>query len=223
MFKNEMINKQLFSNWIINFFLTLLLCTSGLLGFSQKNKGKSGSGNTGYILLKPKYDGHSVLRNPLNGWVMYAPRNADDTYWDIEYFVPALGKKVKVIDYASACYVRTSWSSLNPSDGVYAWDDPNSKIGKMVATKVKIHPNLCSTSEPNIIWKMKIIPIGKHLILRMRYLENTIPNLSQLWPRNLMILKRPLLLMPMAWGNGAKHIMLSMKTPKWQRPKVLKK
>ncbi|WP_411973134.1 DUF4832 domain-containing protein [Sphingobacterium sp. Lzh-3] len=63
---------------------------------------------------------------------MYAPRNADDTYWDIEYFVPALGKKVKVIDYASACYVRTSWSSLNPSDGVYAWEDPNSKIGKLL-------------------------------------------------------------------------------------------
>lgn len=63
---------------------------------------------------------------------MYAPRNADDTYWDIEYFVPALGKKVKVIDYASACYVRTSWSSLNPSDGVYAWNDPKSKIGKLL-------------------------------------------------------------------------------------------
>lgn len=112
--------------------LLAILCASVLLGFSQKNSGQNDLSNADYIILNPKYDGHSFLRNPLNGWVMYAPRNADDTYWDIEYFVPALRKKVKVIDYASACYVRTSWSSLNPSDGIYAWDDPNSKIGNLI-------------------------------------------------------------------------------------------
>lgn len=112
--------------------LLAILCTSVLLGFSQKNSGQNDLSDADYIILKPKYDGHSFLRNPLNGWVMYAPRNADDTYWDIEYFVPALGKKVKAIDYASTCYVRTSWSSLNPSDGIYAWNDPNSKIGNLI-------------------------------------------------------------------------------------------
>ncbi len=132
MFRYEIINRQIISNRIIKSVFILLFCTCASLGFSQKNKAQGGAGNSGYILLKPKYDGHSVLRNPLNGWVMYAPRNADDSYWDIEYFVPALGKKVKVIDYASACYVRTSWSSLNPSEGVYAWDDPNSRIGKLL-------------------------------------------------------------------------------------------
>lgn len=83
-------------------------------------------------LVKPKYNRSSVIRNPLNGWVMYAARDANASYWDKEIYVSDLGKKVKVIDYASACYVRTSWSSLNPSDGVYAWRDPNSQIGKLI-------------------------------------------------------------------------------------------
>nr|WP_199117558.1 DUF4832 domain-containing protein [Pedobacter sp. ASV28] len=86
----------------------------------------------GKILIEPKYDSVSVLRNPLNGWVMYAARSADESYWDTEYFVPEFNKKVKAIDYASACYLRTSWSSLNPKDGVYAWNDPKSKIGKLI-------------------------------------------------------------------------------------------
>src|SRR5690606_4399410 len=70
--------------------------------------------------------------NPLNGWVMYAARTAEPSYWDMELYVSDLGKKVKVIDYASACYIRTSWSSLNPSDGVYAWRDPNTQIGRLI-------------------------------------------------------------------------------------------
>lgn len=83
-------------------------------------------------VVKPKYSQRKVLRNPLNGWVMYASRTAPDSYWDTEYYVSDLGKKVKVIDYASACYIRTSWASLNPSDGVYAWNDPSSQIGKLI-------------------------------------------------------------------------------------------
>ena len=93
-------------------------------------KTQDAKGNT--VVLKPKYNGHAVLRNPLNGWVMYASRSADESYWDTEYLVPELGKKVKAIDYAAACYIRTSWSSLNPKEGIYAWNDPNSRIGKLI-------------------------------------------------------------------------------------------
>lgn len=83
-------------------------------------------------LIKPNYDAHSILRNPLDGWVMYAPRTAGESYWDTTFMVPALKKRVKAIDYASACYVRTSWRSLNPEDGVYAWNDSTSKIWKLI-------------------------------------------------------------------------------------------
>ncbi len=88
--------------------------------------------NGGTALIKPKYDNKTVLRNPLNGWAMYASRNAEESYWDTEFFVPELGHTVKAIEYASACYIRTSWSSLNPHDGVYAWNNPNSKIAKLI-------------------------------------------------------------------------------------------
>lgn len=101
------------------------------LAYSQSNNNKKGKENS-FVLVNPKYNENSVLRNPLNGWVMYASRNADESYWDTEYFVPQLNKKVKAIDYASACYIRTSWSSLNPKEGVYAWNDVNSKIGKLI-------------------------------------------------------------------------------------------
>lgn len=90
------------------------------------------AGNENNTLVKPQYNRNTMLRNPLNGWVMYAARNADASYWDTEYYVSDLGKRVKAIDYASACYIRTSWASLNPSDGVYTWRDPNSQIGKLI-------------------------------------------------------------------------------------------
>jgi len=84
------------------------------------------------VLVRPVYNSTAVLRNPLNGWVMYGKRDAQDTYWDSQFFVPELGTNVKAIDYASACYIRTSWRSLNPSPGVYAWRDLSSQIGKLI-------------------------------------------------------------------------------------------
>lgn len=102
-----------------------------LFACSKKNEGDKAAVASG-TLVKPKYNRSSVLHNPLNGWVMYAARDAKDAYWDTEFYVPDLGKRVKAIDYASACYIRTSWNSLNPSDGVYTWRDPNSQIGKLI-------------------------------------------------------------------------------------------
>ncbi len=86
----------------------------------------------GNVVVTPTYNSTTFLRNPLNGWVMYGRRDATDTYWDSEFFVPQLGTNVKAIDYASACYIRTSWRSLNPSPGVYTWRDLNSQMGKLI-------------------------------------------------------------------------------------------
>ena len=121
-----MINKVMKSAFV--FFLGLPLLAVSQASFTTTEVALSKNN----IIILPKYDSVSVLRNPLNGWVMYASRSANESYWDTEYFVPELNKKVKAIDYASACYLRTSWSSLNPKDGVYAWNDPKSKIGKLI-------------------------------------------------------------------------------------------
>ncbi len=123
-FKHQIILKVA----VVAFLCTFVLISSFSISFGKIEDGFKVS----YVLLKPKYDSSSVLHNPLNGWVMYAARSADESYWDTEFFVPELGKKVKAIDYASACYIRTSWSSLNPKDGVYAWDNPNSRIAKLI-------------------------------------------------------------------------------------------
>lgn len=97
----------------------------------KKNKDDEVKGAEG-TLVKPLYNRNTVLRNPLNGWVMYGSGSGNPSYWDTEYYVPDLGKKVKAIDYASACYIRTSWARFNPANGVYAWRDPSTAIYKMI-------------------------------------------------------------------------------------------
>lgn len=105
--------------------LQLFACSSKDVN-KELDKGKGD-----LTLVKTKYNRSSVFRNPLNGWVMYGA-STNESYWDTEFYVTDLGKKVKAIDYASACYIRTSWASLNPSNGVYAWRDPNSALGKLI-------------------------------------------------------------------------------------------
>lgn len=69
------------------------------------------------MTVKPAYNKSEVLHNPLNGWVMYVSADYDPSYFDKEIYVPLLGKNVRVADYASACYIRTKWSVLNPATG----------------------------------------------------------------------------------------------------------
>ncbi|MFD2965822.1 DUF4832 domain-containing protein [Sphingobacterium bambusae] len=119
----EMVLKMAF---VLIAFLTSFSCSSSSL------EEKALASQEGKTLVSPKYNRNTPLRNPLSGWVMYAGRTAMPSFWDQEYYVPDLGKKVKAIDYAAAGYIRTSWSSLNPSDGVYAWRDPSSQIGQLI-------------------------------------------------------------------------------------------
>lgn len=104
----------------------------GIVGFSCKKSVDEETIKAEGTLVKPKYNRSTMFRNPLNGWVMYGSGSGVASYWDTEYYVPDLGKKVKAIDYASACYIRTSWATFNPSNGVYAWRDPNSALYKMI-------------------------------------------------------------------------------------------
>ncbi len=83
-------------------------------------------------LVKTKYNKTKVLHNPLNGWVMYGSGAYDESYWDTEYWVSDLAQTVRVRDYASASYIRTSWARMNPQDGVYAWRDKTSTLGRLI-------------------------------------------------------------------------------------------
>lgn len=96
----------------------------------QKVKDKSIPEN--YIVhIEPELQ--KILRNPLSGWVVYSSANADQNFW-VNYdnlTVPALGKKVKVSDYAHTMYMRVSWTILNPEENVYGWDT-NGKLKSMI-------------------------------------------------------------------------------------------
>lgn len=90
----------------------------------------------GNIVVTINPDKENVIRNPLTGWTLYLGRNWDENFWTKEGYdhmvVPGVSKPVKVSDYANTCYIRTSWSSLNPSEGVYIWDDPNARLTKLI-------------------------------------------------------------------------------------------
>lgn len=109
-----------------------LLALMGVMGFACKKNVDEETAKAEGTLIKPKYNRSAVFRNPLNGWVMYGSGSGNESYWDTEYYVPDLGKRVKAIDYASACYIRTSWATFNPSNGVYAWRNPGSALYKMI-------------------------------------------------------------------------------------------
>ena len=61
----------------------------------------------GNVVVKISPDRTTVLKNPLNGWVMYVSGTADPSYFDTKVYVADLGKEVLVRDYASACYIRS--------------------------------------------------------------------------------------------------------------------
>ena len=119
-------------NLITGCLLAAFLC-AGSCGCSKDNEGGGDEGGkVSGVTVKPAYNKSQVLHNPLNGWVMYVSADYDPSYFDKEIYVPLLGKNVRVADYASACYIRTKWSVLNPADGQYAWKDPDSKVYKLV-------------------------------------------------------------------------------------------
>jgi len=80
-------------------------------------------------------DSTRVLRNPLSGWVMYMGRNWDENFWDTlgyDSVVTSEGDTVRVSDYVSCAYMRTSWKSFEPEEGKYIWDDPDSRLMRLI-------------------------------------------------------------------------------------------
>ncbi|MDE6154315.1 MAG: DUF4832 domain-containing protein, partial [Muribaculaceae bacterium] len=84
------------------------------------------------------FDGDSttVLRNPLQGWVMYLGRTWNEEFWTEKGYdsmtVVGENEPVKVSDFATCAYIRTSWKSFEPEEGKYAWNDPDSRLMKLI-------------------------------------------------------------------------------------------
>ncbi|TWV15150.1 DUF4832 domain-containing protein [Bacteroidaceae bacterium HV4-6-C5C] len=80
----------------------------------------------------------SVLKNPLNGWVIYLGRTWDEGFWEKQGYdsmpINGGGSTVRVSDFAGTCYIRTNWNMLEPEEGKYVWNDPQSRISKLFAS-----------------------------------------------------------------------------------------
>lgn len=126
---------------IIRFILPLAVT----LVMSASCQGKGGKSaevteettNARSITISP--DRTTLLKNPLNGWVMYVSATSDPSYFDTKISVPELDKEVLVRDYVSACYIRTGWKAFNPADGKYAWEDPSTNLYKLIQRAEELH------------------------------------------------------------------------------------
>lgn len=91
-----------------------------------------GSGNTpgadleieGNYVIFVEPETQKNLRNPLTGWALYGSPGSASNFWTNldKIQVPGVNTPVQIADYANTLYIRTSWTALNPSEGVYGWD-----------------------------------------------------------------------------------------------------
>lgn len=87
----------------------------------------------GNVAVEVTPERKKLLRNPMNGWVIYAGLGdgLSDTFWeDYDNFQSVKGR-VKVSDYATTLFIRGAWSDFNPEEDKYVWDeDVNTKPAK---------------------------------------------------------------------------------------------
>lgn len=123
-----------------NLFLPCLIAGLSMMLYSSELTATAagGAGKTRTVTFAP--DTVRVLDNPLSGWVMYLgrdwDRSQDENFWEEQGYdsMPADSGRVtvKVSDYASVAYLRTSWSSMEPEEGKYFWKDPDSRLSRLV-------------------------------------------------------------------------------------------
>lgn len=91
-----------------------------------------------YSSVNIEPDRTSVIKNPLNGWVMYLGRTWDEDFWTSMGYdkIPAgmTGDVVRVWDYCGTAYIRTSWASMEPEEGKYFWNDPDSRLNRLLSS-----------------------------------------------------------------------------------------
>jgi hypothetical protein len=92
--------------------------------WSGKNTLAADNEITGNYIVTIEPETGKNLRNPLTGWVLYgSPGSASDFWTKLDNIsVPGVSNPVQIADYANTLYIRTSWTALNPSEGVYGWN-----------------------------------------------------------------------------------------------------
>ncbi|MFE6894000.1 DUF4832 domain-containing protein [Streptomyces sp. NPDC057694] len=103
---------------------------------SATARAAAGRGHHGAAVVAKSFtaDTSTVLRNPLNGFVLYGDTTFPDDFWSVRdaIGVPGVGD-VRASDYASTFYLRIAWSLLEPEEGVYGWNT-NDRLKAALAT-----------------------------------------------------------------------------------------
>lgn len=105
---------------VLSAVLTVVSCSkSGTDGPDKKDTDNSKV----YEEVTFNSDRKTIRKNPLCGWVMYAPLVDDpDKLWKTYDSFHSSAGEVKVSDYATVLYIRGPWSDFEPEEGVYIWD-----------------------------------------------------------------------------------------------------
>lgn len=86
--------------------------------------------------VKVSVDRDRVLRNPLNGWVLYLGRSWDENFWTSQGYdnlkAQTEAGTVRVSDYASTAYLRANWNMMEPTEGDYFWLHSDNRLTKML-------------------------------------------------------------------------------------------
>ncbi|MDR2627394.1 MAG: LamG domain-containing protein [Dysgonamonadaceae bacterium] len=79
--------------------------------------------HSGNFIIRIEPETEKLLRNPLNGWVLYGSASAASDFWS-KYDKLKISDDftVSISDYAHTLYIRTSWTILNPEEDVYGWN-----------------------------------------------------------------------------------------------------
>ncbi|MFV0390420.1 MAG: LamG-like jellyroll fold domain-containing protein [Paludibacteraceae bacterium] len=103
---------------------TDILINQYTVTWSGKNTLAADNEITGNYIVTIEPETGKNLRNPLTGWVLYgSPGSASDFWIKLDNIsVPGVSNPVQIADYANTLYIRTSWTTLNPSEGVYGWN-----------------------------------------------------------------------------------------------------
>lgn len=83
----------------------------------------------GNKLISTIVDNETIYNNPSMGWVQYYEfQDTDvDKYWAEMDELYAQGLKTNIL------YIRNPWSWYEPSEGNYAWNDPDSRLSKLIS------------------------------------------------------------------------------------------
>lgn len=130
--------KKLFSRFPVAcrggiFAAALSVCVAAGCSKESGSDDSDTPGSNQTVKLIP--DRTSFIRNPLTGWVLYLGRTWNENFWttvNYDAMKTSENTTVKVSDYSTTAYLRTSWANMNPSEGVYTWRDKNSDLSKML-------------------------------------------------------------------------------------------